>query len=71
LDGIPYLYYVIKIKSMNKVNTKSVSKSLPSHGDEMFFRGQHPDTRSPKEWVKYMNKKYPHLKWNGKEGKDS
>jgi hypothetical protein len=56
---------------MNKVNTKSVSKSLPSHGDEMFFRGQHPDTRSPKEWVKYMNKKYPHLKWNGKETKNN
>lgn len=61
---------------MNNVNVKSVLKSLwvesnVLDGDGIFFRGEHPDNRSPKEWVKYMNKKYPHLKWNGKEGKDS
>lgn len=27
------------------------------------FRGEHPDTRTDKEWVRYMVKKYPELDW--------
>lgn len=27
------------------------------------FRGEHPDKRTDKEWVKYMCKKYPELGW--------
>lgn len=42
-------------------------KSL--NAETFYFRGQHPDTRTPAEWVKYMNGKYPHLKWNGKDSK--
>ena len=41
------------------------------NGEEFFFRGQHPDKRTDMEWVKYMNSKYPHLKWNGKDDKES
>lgn len=41
---------------------KSSMKSM-FYGEEMFFRGEHPDKRSGKEWVAYMNKKYPDLNW--------
>jgi hypothetical protein len=75
LSGIPYLYYTIKNQSMKATNTKvntvkenvEFLKSLS--GDEFFFRGQHPDTRTDMEWVNYMNKKHPHLKWTGKDDK--
>ncbi len=50
--------------------TKEMVQFLKSlSGEEFFFRGQHPDKRSDKDWVKYMNKKHPHLKWSGKEEK--
>ena len=54
-----------------KVNTvkENVEFLKSLSGDEFFFRGQHPDTRTDKEWVKYMNNKYPHLKWTGKDDK--
>jgi len=29
---------------------------------EIFFRGQHPDKRTGKEWVKFMNNKFG-LNW--------
>ena len=48
--------------------TKETVEFLKSlSGERFFFRGQHPDKRTDKEWVAYMNKKHPHLKWNGKE----
>jgi len=58
------------MKAKNNVSKES-SKVLKFSGDEMFFRGEHPDKRSNKEWVAYMNNKYPHLKWNGKESKNA
>jgi uncharacterized membrane protein YcgQ (UPF0703/DUF1980 family) len=56
------------MKSVNE--TKSNLDYLKGlNGEEFFFRGQHPDKRTDMEWVKYMNKKYPHLKWTGKDDK--
>ena len=66
-----YLYYITKQQTMKSVNeTKSNLDYLKGlNGEEFFFRGQHPDKRTDMEWVKYMNKKYPHLKWTGKDDK--
>ena len=54
---------------MNKTKVKAEPKieRINAGDDSIFFRGEHPDKRTPKEWVKYMNKKYPHLKWNGRD----
>ena len=55
---------------MTKVNeTKANVEFLKGlNGEEFFFRGQHPDKRTDKEWVAYMNKKYG-FKWTGKDDK--
>jgi uncharacterized membrane protein YcgQ (UPF0703/DUF1980 family) len=56
------------MKSVNE--TKSNLDYLKGlNGEEFFFRGQHPDKRTDMEWVKYMNTKYPNLKWTGKDDK--
>lgn len=60
------------MKSNNtQVNTvkENVEFLKGLNGEEFFFRGQHPDKRTDMEWVRYMNKKYPHLKWTGKDDK--
>ena len=47
---------------MSKVRIKSESpKALGPK--PIVFRGEHPDTRTDKEWVRYMVKKYPELDW--------
>ena len=71
LIPIPYLYYTINNQSMKNTNTvkENVEFLKGLSGEEFFFRGQHPDKRTDMEWVKYMNKKYPHLKWTGKDDK--
>lgn len=51
---------------MAKAYKVKKEKVISAGSDSMFFRGEHPDKRSPKEWVKYMNKKYG-LKWNGRD----
>jgi hypothetical protein len=58
----------MKVVNETKANVEFL-KSIS--GEEFFFRGQHPDKRTDMEWVKYMNSKYPHLKWNGKDDKES
>jgi hypothetical protein len=59
---------------MSKVNeTKENVEFLKGlSGEEFFFRGQYPEymtAKSDKEWVAYMNKKNPNLKWTGKDDK--
>ena len=39
------------------------------NADTMFFRGEHPDKRTNKEWVRYMVNKYPELDWVSKKNK--
>ena len=56
----------MKVVNETKANVEFL-KSIS--GEEFFFRGQHPDKRTDMEWVKYMNTKYPHLKWTGKDDK--
>ncbi len=48
--------------------TKKVKKvkQVQAGNDSMFFRGEHPDQRSDKQWVAYMNKKYG-TRWNGRD----
>ena len=54
------------------MSTKATAKKNYNYikslgGETMFFRGEHPDKRSSVEWIRYMNKKYPHLKWKTKD----
>ena len=34
---------------------------------EIFFRGQHPDKRTGKQWVAFMNRRFPELNWGIKK----
>lgn len=34
---------------------------------EIFFRGQDPDKRNGKQWVAFMNRKFPELNWGVKK----
>lgn len=45
-----------------------MSKIQMSHNNEgdIFFRGEHPDKRTGKQWVKDMNAKY-NLNWGIKK----
>lgn len=49
-----------------KLKNEVKQSVIHAGNDSIFFRGQDPDNRTPKEWVKYMNKKYG-LKWNGRD----
>ncbi len=44
----------------NNTNTTSVGPK------PIIFRGEHPDTRTDREWVRYMISKYPELGWGPK-----
>lgn len=49
---------------MKIAQAKASARYLKSLGGEtLFFRGEHPDKRSNREWVEYMVKKYPELDW--------
>ena len=62
---LPHVRHKIKtIKQMNKKVKKQ--KVILAGSDSMFFRGEHPDQRTDKQWVTYMNKKYG-TKWNGRD----
>jgi hypothetical protein len=50
---------------MSNKKVKKV-KLIQAGSDSMFFRGEHPDNRTDKQWVAYMNKKYG-FKWNGRD----
>ena len=50
---------------MSKTKVAKV-KQITAGSDSFFFRGEHPDKRSDKQWVAYMNKKYG-FKWNGRD----
>ncbi len=50
--------------SNNKVKKERVV--ISAGNDSIFFRGEHPDKRTDKQWVSYMNKKYG-FKWNGRD----
>jgi hypothetical protein len=59
---------------MTKVNEikENVEFLKGLNGEEFFFKGQYPEymtAKSDKEWVAYMNKKNPNLKWTGKDDK--
>lgn len=45
----------------NNTNTTSVGPK------PIIFRGEHPDTRTDREWVRYMANKYPELGWSSKK----
>ncbi len=49
---------------MKVSQSKASARYLKSLGGEnMFFRGEHPDKRTNAEWVRYMVKKNPDLDW--------
>lgn len=40
---------------------------IQTNEGEDFLRGEHPDTRSNRQWIQFMNKKFPDLQWGMKQ----